>query len=206
MATIFCNRRQKVSKVGKKSDFPYFTILCCVIFQSQCMAVQPNGVYNRVKGADGQPIPSWGFVSKTFQFQGKLFTAKFLHATVAGSFLGIDFLRKFRITVAPETSQLLYACTTVAPATAEPPLPSVLPIVELPVSIPWHRKSDSVHDDVKHLLQKFPSILRTGDVMPTPTHGVQHHIHTAGHAPVFTKYLRLDPEKLEIAQTEYIHL
>jgi hypothetical protein len=27
-----------------------------------------------LKGADGQPIPSWGFIRKTVQFQGKLFT------------------------------------------------------------------------------------------------------------------------------------
>jgi hypothetical protein len=64
-----------------------------------------------LKGADGQPIPSWGFISKTVQFQG---TAKFLQATVAGPILGTDFLRKFRITVAPET------CMLVRPP---PPLP-----------------------------------------------------------------------------------
>jgi hypothetical protein len=57
-----------------------------------------------LKGADGKPIPSWGFFSKTVQFQGKLFTAKFLQPAVAGPILGIDFLRRFRITVAPETS------------------------------------------------------------------------------------------------------
>jgi hypothetical protein len=44
MTTIFFNRRQKVSKEGKKSDFSYFIIFCCVIFQSQCMAAQPYGV------------------------------------------------------------------------------------------------------------------------------------------------------------------
>jgi hypothetical protein len=64
-----------------------------------------------VKWADGQPIPSWGFVSKTIQFQGKLFTAKFLQAIVAGPILGIDFSRKFRITVGSETTQVLFACT-----------------------------------------------------------------------------------------------
>ncbi len=31
---IFFNRRQNVSKEGKKSDFPYFKIFCSVIFQS----------------------------------------------------------------------------------------------------------------------------------------------------------------------------
>jgi hypothetical protein len=44
-----------------------------------------------LKGADGQPIPSGGFIQKTVQFQGKLFTSHFLQATVAGPILGIDF-------------------------------------------------------------------------------------------------------------------
>jgi hypothetical protein len=48
--------------------------------------------YYPFKGADGQPIPSWGCISKTVQFQGKHFTAKFLQAAVAGPILGIDFL------------------------------------------------------------------------------------------------------------------
>ncbi len=30
-----------------------------------------------LKRADGQPIPSWGFVQKTVQFQGKLFSSQF---------------------------------------------------------------------------------------------------------------------------------
>jgi hypothetical protein len=76
--------------------------------------------------SNGQPIPSWGFVSKTVQFQGKLITAKFLQAAVAGPILGIDFLRKFRITVAPETSQVLFACMVTAPAAAKSFLPHFL--------------------------------------------------------------------------------
>jgi hypothetical protein len=54
---------------------------------------------------------------------------------------------------------------------------------------------ESVPADVKALLQKFPSILCTGDVKPTPTHGVEHHIHTGSHTPVFAKYRQLNPEK-----------
>jgi hypothetical protein len=53
------------------------------------------------------------------------------------------------------------------------------------------------------LLQKFPFILRTGDVKPTPTHGVEHHIHTGSHPPVFAKSSCLDPEKLQIAKAEF---
>jgi hypothetical protein len=52
-----------------------------------------------LKGADGQLIPSWGFVKKTVQFQGKLFTYTFLQAAVASPLLGIDFLRKFKVIV-----------------------------------------------------------------------------------------------------------
>jgi hypothetical protein len=60
--------------------------------------------------------------------------------------------------------------------------------------------------DVKTLLQKSPAILRTGDVKPTPTHGVKHHIHTGSHPPVSAKSHRLDPEKLQIAKAEFKRL
>ncbi len=60
--------------------------------------------------------------------------------------------------------------------------------------------------DVKALLQKFPSILLTGDVKPTLTHGVEHHIHTGSHPPVFTKSRRLDPEKLQITKAKFKRL
>ncbi len=41
---------------------------------------------------------------------------------------------------------------------------------------------------------------------PTPTHGVEHHIHTGSHPPVFAKSRRLDPEKLQIAKAEFKRL
>ncbi len=61
-------------------------------------------------------------------------------------------------------------------------------------------------DDVKTLWQKFPFILRTGDVKPTPNHGVKNHIHTGSLPPVFAKSLRLDPEKLQVAKVEFRRL
>jgi hypothetical protein len=64
-----------------------------------------------------------------------------------------------------------------------------------------------VPDDVKILLQKFPSILRTGNVKQTPNHGVKYHIHTpAATPPVFAKSRCLDPEKLQIAKAEFKRL
>jgi hypothetical protein len=60
-----------------------------------------------------------------------------------------------------------------------------------------------VPDDVKILMHKFPSILHTGNVKPAPNHGVEHHIHTSSHPPVFAKSRRLDPEKLQIVKAEF---
>jgi hypothetical protein len=63
-------------------------------------------------------------LKKTVQFQGKLFTSSFLQAAVAGSILGIDFLRKFKVTVVPDINQIQFACTTAAPPA--PFLPSAV--------------------------------------------------------------------------------
>jgi hypothetical protein len=65
---------------------------------------------------------------------------------------------------------------------------------------------DSVPSDVKTLLQKFPSILCTRDVKPTPTHGVEQHIHASSNPPMFAKSHRLDPEKLQIAKAVFKRL
>jgi hypothetical protein len=48
-ATIFLESQDKVSKVGKESEFFYFIGFCCELFQSHRMASQPYGVWNRVK-------------------------------------------------------------------------------------------------------------------------------------------------------------
>jgi hypothetical protein len=202
------------------------------------------------------PSPLGVLLKKTVQFQGKLFTSTFLQAAVAGPILGIEFLRKFKVIVSPELSQIQFACSAAAPPShilpsAAPPIlyclssstPVQVPVLIQPptattssqppaisaylVQNPEVKSSsfsfretkslldspplfqkipDSVPDDVKILLQKFPSILRTRDVKPAPNHGVEHHIHTGSHPPVFAKSRRLDPEKLEIAKAEFKRL
>jgi hypothetical protein len=44
-----------------------------------------------------------------------MFISSFLQAAIAGPFLGIDFLQKFKITVVLETSQILFECTAAVP-------------------------------------------------------------------------------------------
>jgi hypothetical protein len=73
----------------------------------------------------GNPSPLGGFIKKTVQFQGKLFTSTFLQATVDSPILGIDFLRKFNVIVSLEISQIQLAC-----------LAAVLPANVLPLAAP----------------------------------------------------------------------
>ncbi len=61
MTIIFFDWRKKVGKVGKKSDFPYFVIFCCVNFLSQCMAVQLLMVCNT--GLLNEHFYSWSSCS-----------------------------------------------------------------------------------------------------------------------------------------------
>ncbi len=153
---------------------------------------------------------------------------------MAGPILGIDFLRKFKATVAPEISEIQFACATAAsPASSRLPtaalstspcLPSVTPVpAPVPAQLPAQMTSskppsisahvvrnpevksssftvrehpslldptpalqnipDSVPADVKLLLQKHFTIVRTGAVLPEPPHGVEHHIYTSSHPP-----------------------
>ncbi len=78
-------------------------------------------------------------------------------------------------------------------------------LLDSPLS--YQKIPDFVPDDVKTLLQKFPSILRTGDVKPTPNHGVVHHIHTSSHPP--PRFCKIPPprsRKLQIAKAEFKRL
>jgi hypothetical protein len=93
-----------------------------------------------------------GFFLKNHPVLGQAVHRKILQAAVAGSILGNYFLRQFRITVAPETSQALFACT--AMATAKLFLPNVLPITEPSVSVPSAMQPipDFVPEDMERLL------------------------------------------------------
>ncbi len=79
------------------------------------------------------------------------------------------------------------------------PLPASVPpaVQQIPQLLPV---------DIRDLLAKFPSILHMGDVVPNPSHRVEHHIHTGGHPPIFAKASRLDPENPEIAKAEFKQL
>jgi hypothetical protein len=68
------------------------------------------------KGQMANPSPLGALLKKTVQFQRQKFTSTFLQATVASPILGINFLRKFKVIVSPELSQIQFACSAAAPS------------------------------------------------------------------------------------------
>ena len=52
------------------------------------------------------------------------------------------------------------------------------------------------------LLLEFPGVMQPFAVSSSPTHGVVHHITTAG-PPVTAKFRRLDPQRLAAAKAEF---
>jgi hypothetical protein len=75
------------------------SILPC---SSSAMASGP-----KLNGANGANIPTWGFQKRTLAFGNKFFTHEFLLAKVATPILGLDFLRKFQLSIQPLQSKVL---------------------------------------------------------------------------------------------------
>jgi hypothetical protein len=87
--------------------------------------------------------------------------------------------------------------------TAEPPSAQILLATEPPLV---HPIPASLPAEIQALLEKFLSIPCPGDLVPNPTHGVEHHIHMGGHPPVVAKARHLDPDKHMIAKAEFKRL
>jgi hypothetical protein len=56
---------------------------------------------------------------------------------------------------------------------------------------------------VRRLLAKYHSIIRSETPTPFPTHGIDHHIDTGSHRPMFAQLRGLAPDKLKIAEAEF---
>ncbi len=150
--------------------------------------------------------------------------------------LGLDFLRKFQLSIHPLQAQVLdkdqrpLTSLYVAAATTSPPtVPISSPrsatvVNSAPATPPREVKKDScsnttadslaanttlqevsnaIPEPVRRLLAKYPSIIRSETLTPSPTHGVEHHIDTGSHRPVFAGPRRLVPDKPKIAEAEF---
>jgi hypothetical protein len=128
-------------------------------------------------GANGKPIPAWGFRCRTVCFSGQNFEFDFLLAAVATPLLGMDFLAKFGLLIIPSKQQVLHdasACTF--SKTSNTSYTSL-----------WSPETDAavaaLPPQVQKLLEEFPSLLRPSATPPKLLHGVVHHIDTGSTRP-----------------------
>ena len=145
-------------------------------------------------GADGKSIASWGTVTRTLSFGLRTFLCTFILAAVSKPILGVDFLAAHRLLVDPFSRLVLDAATLKPLGAAVSALPSKFAAALCHIMPP-----------VRALLSSFPSIVGDGKGTPRPLHGVRHSIKTSGR-PLFAKARRLDPDKLRIAEAEFLAL
>ncbi len=148
-------------------------------------------------GANGNIVPVWGrrrhFARNDFEFD-------FFLAAVATPIIGMDFLKKFELSIIPAKQQVLHAASGHTLTQA-----STSSFVS-----PWSPETATTvaaqPPQVQKLLEEFPLLLRPKAAPPKPLHGVVHHIDTGSAAPVFARPRRLDPEKHRIAEEKFLAL
>ncbi len=93
-------------------------------------SAEPSG--QKIIGANGANIPTWGFQKRILAFRNKSFTHEFSLAKVATPILGLDFLRKLQLSIHPLQAQVLdkdqRPLTSLYVAAATTPPPTVKPI------------------------------------------------------------------------------
>jgi hypothetical protein len=91
------NRRFLVDTGASYSIFPHTS------------SAAPSGP--KLRGAAGQLIPCWGEKTFDLSFQGRRFSWTFLLAAVSFPFIGVDFLRHFKLMVDPAANALVDKCS-----------------------------------------------------------------------------------------------
>jgi hypothetical protein len=172
----------------------------------------------KLLGANGASIPTWGFQTKTIKIGTKNFEQDFLLAKVAIPILGLDFFRKFQLSIHPlqcqvmdKAGQPISAIFAAAAAADRPPQQEVRSLprsaaaadrapaaptkevrhplsaaADMAAETPLQEVSMNIPEPVRRLLAKYPSIIRSETLTPTPTNGVEHVIDTGGNRPVFS--------------------
>ena len=150
-----------------------------------------NGICSdvRLTAANGSIIHTYGIKHIEIVFAGKTYAWDFTVADVSIPLLGADFLAHYHLLVDVHRHRLVDAynlsCTTITSA------PDDLALHVTDVTQPYNA-----------LRSEFPAVFRP-ELRPvpqsSPSHGVFHYIKTSG-PPTFSKFRRLDPDRLAAAK------
>ena len=112
------------------------------------------------------------------------FNFDFIQGQVDGPILGIDFMRRFKMTVDPSAACVRRGDGTVFPGSLSTSLSNVI--------------LSAIPSDIQHLVEAFPEVCTTSKQMPPPATGVEHILLTEG--PPTSRFRRLDSDKLKEAK------
>jgi len=192
----------------------------------------PSGPH--LSGPAGQPIACWGDKVVTITLAGQAFEWRFLLAAVSFPILGIDFLEAHRFLVDPSQRRLVQAASghvvplevlpsgptasVVTPSFTAAGLVPAAPASEASVQFADPPAQPAQQDAVqaaaaasdaagafRALLAQFPGVVNPSKRLPPTSHGVEHHLSTAG-PPISSKFRRLDAVKLAAAKEEFAQL
>ena len=146
-----------------------------------------------LKAANGSSIRTFGNRTVPLKFNSHRYEWQFIIADVSQPLLGADFLCHYGLLVDVRNQRLLDTASLTS-----------MPLRATDVSVPLIGHI-SAEEPYASLLAEFKEITTPAFNLPTTKHGVEHFIQTTG-PPVHSKYRRLSPEKLKVAQKEFSQL
>ena len=151
----------------------------------------------QLQAANGSKISTFGNVSRSLSFDGRVFDGHFIQADVRRPLLGADFLLRNNLLVDIARQRLIHLDD----------LSSVRCIRDNQNRFTPRGLSTAVEetDPYRRLLRRFPEITQPDFSLSTPKHDITHHVPTRG-PPVWARPRRLDPIKLQAAKREFEHL
>ena len=142
-----------------------------------------------MKAANGSTISTYGYAERPLNYDSKRYTWKFLIADVFMPIIGADFLHFFSLAVDVRSRRLIPTEHVVKRGAATP-----------------QTSAAAASDPFEALLTEFADVFSSA--LPSPAkkpHQIQHHIVTRG-PPVYARFRRLSPAKLEAAKKVFHEL
>ena len=204
-----CALRSPPSAVASISTNAFFLLdtltgLHFLIDTGACKSLLPKskihsgcspGTDTHLIAANGSRILTYGYKSLQLSFAGSNYKWDFIVADVSIPIIGADFLANFNLLVDVANRRLVNASTLAATPIAAAPADLALQIAD-------------ASDTYSSLKSSYPEVFRPVLHLTPRTsadHGVFHHIKTSG-PPVFSKFRRLAPDKLQAAKKIFLDM
>ena len=151
--------------------------------------------------ADKSEMPLYGSCFYKFKLSAVAYVHRFYVGDVSAPILGTDFLRTYKLAVHPD-EPFLRPSGGVAPLLSNKHCP---PSTSFTVPTPKAAGSRPKVNRISVIMREFADVFSADFSRTTPTHGVEHEIHTTG-GPFACRPRRLAPDKLAAVKEEFLKM